>query len=168
MKKILLLLALLFPLGVNASYLKISDYTNQEQAEDKVISESVKLIKSFEWFHAKAYWDYKQYSVWYGQKAKPGQTITEKEASKFVEQRAKDIRKRFKFEKYDDKIEVALISFTYNIWRPPKWYDWYIKNWYYNALWNRMKQYKVCGWQVCGWLVKRRQAEVDYFINITK
>lgn len=145
-----------------------SEYRQEIYSDDTVIQESVRLITSFEGYHSKPYWDYKQYSIWYWQKAHWLKYISKKDALKFVETRANQIRDRYNLKRYPDEIEVALISFTYNIGRPPLWYKWFIDNWYYNALWNRMKAYKYCGWKVCGWLVKRRYAEVDYFINITK
>ena len=44
---------------------------------------TIKLIEHFEWFSAKSFWDYKQYTRWYGTKAPwPNQTISQPEAEK--------------------------------------------------------------------------------------
>lgn len=79
----------------------------------------VDFIKQYEGFYKKAFWDYKQWSIGYGSKAKhKDEVITEPEAAKRLGQEAS------KFEVYIKKyIKVpltqnmfdALVSFTYNV-----------------------------------------------------
>lgn len=91
------------------------------------------------------------------------EVIDEAEAKKRAIQKIKDIRKHNNFYEFDDNIEIALISFTYNLGSPPKNYRWYIKNNHKNALKNLMKKYINAWWKPLKGLEKRRQAEVNLF-----
>ncbi len=129
-----------------------------------VEEKAFEFIVQFEWYHDKPYWDFKQYSCWYGMKCNKDTTWITKEKSKwFVIERIKQIREKHNLEQYDDDIEVALISFVYNIWHTPVWMEWYIDNWYINALKNMMRKYSYAGWKHLRWLAIRRNAECDLF-----
>lgn len=121
-------------------------------------------IAQFEWYSDKPYFDNKQWSCWYGMACSKDTVWITKEKSKwFVIQRIKHIREKHKLYRFDDNIEVALISFIYNIWHPPVWYVWYIDNNYNNALKNMMKKYVYAGDKKLWGLVKRRNYETSLF-----
>ena len=134
--------------------------TKNEDIEEKAFN----FIKNFEWFKAKAYWDYKHCSIGYWTTTRNcSEKITEAEAKKRAIQKIKNIRKTFNLYSLDDNLEIALISFSYNVWSPPKNFQWYVKNGYINWLKNLMLKYKYAGWKYLKWLEKRRKAEVELF-----
>jgi len=129
-----------------------------------VEEESFKVITKFEWYHDKPYWDYSQWSCGYGMRCSKNTTwITKEKSKQFVIERIKKIRDKYDLYKYDDDIEIALISFIYNIWHLPEWTDRFIKHNYINALKNKMKQYN-CAWgKQLRWLIIRRNYETSLF-----
>ena len=134
-----------------------------EWNEPTVEERAFKLIVKYEWFSDKPYWDQKQWSCWYWMRCSENTTWITKEKSKvLVIERIKHIRERYKFYDLSDDIEVWLISFTYNIWHPPKWYKRFIDNWYVWALQNRMKEYTYAGWEYLNWLYTRRLDESSF------
>ena len=134
--------------------------TKNENIEEKAFA----FIKKFEWFRPVAYWDYKHCSIGYWTTTRNcSEKITEAEAKKRAILKIKNIRKTFNLYSLDDNIEIALISFSYNVWSPPKNFSWYIKNWYINWLKNLMLKYKYAWWRYLKWLEKRRKAEVELF-----
>ena len=134
--------------------------TKNEDIEEKAFN----FIKNFEWFKAKAYWDYKHCSIGYWTTTRNcSEKITEAEAKKRAILKIKNIRKTFNLYSLDDNLEIALISFSYNVWSPPKNFQWYVKNGYINWLKNLMLKYKYAGWKYLKWLEKRRKAEVNLF-----
>jgi GH24 family phage-related lysozyme (muramidase) len=83
---------------------------------DDVPERAFKLITKYEGFHDKPYWDYKQWSCGYGMRcSKDTKNITKEKSKQFVMERIDLIRTKHKLHNIDDSIEVALISFTYNI-----------------------------------------------------
>lgn len=152
-----------------------TDYEKLMEEWEKLHEEKVKQYKEveeqafefiiqFEWYHDKPYWDHKQWSCGYGMACSQYTTWITKEKSKIlVMERIQNIRERYALYEYDDNIEVAIISFTYNIWRPPFGMDWYIQNWHINALKNTMRRYVHAGDKVLWGLVKRRNAECNLF-----
>lgn len=128
--------------------------------EDKAFN----VIKKFEWYSDKPYWDQNQWSCGYWMRCSETTTWITREKSKwYVIQKIKSIRERFDLYKYDDNIEVALISFSYNTWHIPDWTDRYIRNGYINALKNQMKMYIYAGGIKLRWLEKRRNYETSLF-----
>jgi len=122
-----------------------------------------KLITKYEWFHDKPYWDYKQWSCWYGMRcSKDTKNITKEKSKQFVMERIDSIRERYKLHDIADEIEVSLISFTYNIWHPPKWYRRYINNWHIKWLKNRMLEYSYAWGKFMRGLYKRRLDEWSF------
>ena len=129
-----------------------------------VTEEAFNTISKFEWYHDKPYWDHKQWSCGFGMKCSKNTTwITWEKSKWYVEQRITHIRDKYDLYRFDDQMEVALISFIYNLGHPPLWYERYIENWYINALKNRMKEYNCAGGKVLNWLVKRRAYETSLF-----
>jgi len=130
---------------------------------DDVPERAFKLITKYEGFHDKPYWDYKQWSCGYGMRcSKDTKNITKEKSKQFVMERIDLIRTKHKLHNIDDSIEVALISFTYNIWHPPVGYKWYIQHWYINGLKNRFKEYSYAGWKFMRGLHKRRVDESSF------
>lgn len=120
------------------------------------------LITKFEGFHEKKYFDVVRYSIWYWQPANWKEYITQEEASKFVYDKIESIRAKWGLHKYNDNIEVWLISFIYNLWSPPSWYSRYIENHQLKALKNKMLEYSYAKWKFLRWLYKRRVAESNF------
>ena len=131
-----------------------------ENLEEKAFA----FISQFEWFKAKAYWDYKHCSIGYWTTTRNcSEKITEAEAKKRAILKIKNIRKTFNLYSLDDNLEIALISFVYNVWKPPKNFRWYIKNNYKKALKNLMLKYVYAWWKKLKWLENRRRAEINLF-----
>ena len=85
---------------------------------------SVDLIKKFEGFSAKAYWDYDHYSIGYGTRANsPDEVITKEEAEirlrKHVERYVilgiKNIIRQERWNQLSYNQKSALVSFVYNL-----------------------------------------------------
>lgn len=97
----------------NNSLLKLSGNATDMAAE---------LIKKFEGYYPKAYWDYKQWTIGYGSKAKSkNETIDRPEAERRLRQEMAQaqnnvlgIMKKGNYT-WSDKQLAALISFAYNI-----------------------------------------------------
>ena len=142
----------------------ISEKEKIEPKKNEVEEKAFNFIAKFEGLHLKAYWDFKHCSIGYGTTTiNCSEVIDEKEAKNRALARIKEIRQNFKLEKYEDNLEVALISFAYNVGHIPKNTDWYVKNWYLQALKNRMKLYIYAGEKKLKWLERRRNAEVSLF-----
>ena len=136
----------------------------EEQRKNDVNEQAFDFIIKYEWYANKPYWDKKQYSCWYWMRCSKDTTwITKEKSKQFVIERIQNIRTKYNLKKYDEWLQIALISFVYNIWHLPKWLDWYVENWYTNWLKNRMKEYVYWGWVKLWWLVKRRNAEINLF-----
>ena len=141
------------------------------------------LIKKFEWFSEKSFWDYKQYTRWYGTKA-PGanQTISEQKASNELSEKVDSEYNLAKFldkqtmDWLGDNQKAALTSFIFNLW------PWKLKSFkpllkeYASAEWeqkkqvaqqiaNKMQNYCHAGWKVLEWLVARRKTEAELFLK---
>jgi lysozyme len=84
-----------------------------------ISTNGVNFIKQWESFNAKAFWDYKQWSIGYGTKAKDGtEVIDEKEACVRLEQetkKAQDAVHKYVTTPLTQNMFDALVSFTYNV-----------------------------------------------------
>jgi len=139
-------------------------WTTVNSKQEDVYNRAFEVIAKFEWYRDEPYWDNKQWSCWYGMKcSKDTKWITKEKSKQFTMERIQKIRDRYDLYKYDDNIEVALLSFIYNTWHPPVWMDWYIENWHINALKNMMRKYIYSNWEVMEWLKKRREYETWLF-----
>jgi len=85
---------------------------------------SVDLIKKFEGFSAHAYWDYQQYSIGYGTKAKsPNEVITQEEAERRLREEVeryvlpgiKNVIGQERWNQLSYNQKSALVSFAYNV-----------------------------------------------------
>ena len=126
-------------------------------------------MKQFEWYTPVAKWDYKQRSIWYGTKSYQWETITQEEALERYKQEIKQAYDRCNIGRFSQNknMQVALISFCYNVWHLPANTERYVNNGYLNALKNQMRKY-IYAWtwtekKVMRWLVKRRNAETNLF-----
>ena len=126
------------------------------------------LIKEFEGYYPKAYWDYKQYSIGYGSKAKSKNEVIDKpEAMRRLKQEMKQaqqnvlgIMKKGNYN-WSSKQVAALISFAYNIGS--------INQLTANGtrddatILAKIPQYRKAGGEVLSGLVKRRTKEAEVF-----
>lgn len=138
---------------------------------DAVTPGLVDFIKKAEGFSAKAYWDYKQWSIGYGTKANsPTETITESEA---IQRLTDEIHKADKLitDKYGTNLPLgqhqALLDLTYNAG----------SGWEESSLGHAVEIQKIdtikadillynhAGGQVNDGLTKRRETEITWFDN---
>jgi GH24 family phage-related lysozyme (muramidase) len=56
-------------------------------------------------------------------------------------------------------IQIALVSFIYNVWSLTQKQQWLLENNHIKALANDIKQYQFSKWKKLWWLTKRRHAE---------
>jgi GH24 family phage-related lysozyme (muramidase) len=151
---------------------------------------TVTLIEHFEWFSAKSFWDYKQYTRWYGTKAPwPNQIIEPKAAEKeLIDKLNKVYNLKNRLSKlYNDKSKgekvynalndnqkAAMTSFIFNLW-PWKlsWFknlleqyaqaEWEQRQEIANQIWEKMLHYNRAWWKILKWLVARRKTEAKLF-----
>lgn len=137
------------------SYREREEILEKNDRIHDLFGKSVQLIKKYEWFSAKAYWDHKWCSIWWGTRAKScDETITMDEADRrigdIVDDLVEDVQKNFP----DIHIEwqTALVSFAYNChsW----WKDVKKSGLSRHSLWCKKAWNKILPW-----LVKRRDEE---------
>lgn len=138
---------------------------------DAVTPGLIDFIKKAEGFSAKAYWDYKQWSIGYGTKANsPTETITEADATQRL---IDEIHKADKLvtDKYGTNLPIgqhqALLDLTYNAG----------SGWEEGSLGHAVEIQKIdtikadillynhAGGQVNDGLTKRRETEITWFDN---
>ena len=136
---------------------------------------SLALIKHFEWFSPKSYWDYKQYTWGYGTKAPwAWTTISEEKATQELSLKVDSDYNLNNYLSSDimnklwDNQKTALTSFIFNLW------PWKINNfksllnWYPDTaqkIANKMERYNKAGWEILKWLVSRRKTESKLFLT---
>ncbi len=133
----------------------------EEPYIDTVQEDALEFITKFEWLHTTAYWDIKRYSIGCGTYSYEGEVITIEEAKYRCRKRIDTKRRHYNTYKYDDNVEIALLSFEHNLWKMPYNYKWYIANWYTNALWNQMRRYTYAWGKSLRWLEIRRSKEAE-------
>lgn len=136
---------------------------------DEPVDEAlVAAVKKFEGFSARAYGDYKQYSIGYGTKANsPDEVITEAEADQRL--RAEIAVAAKSVETFCPNapkgVKQAMIDMTYNV--GPVWQHndlgKLVKAGSYEEAKAHVLQYNHAGGVVNEGLTKRRQAEVEWF-----
>jgi len=138
--------------------------TTQTAKGDDLIS----LVKDFEKFEPKAYNDYKQTSVGYGTKGKPGEVLTEEQASERLQSELFGHAKRI-----EDAAELkgitlnknqfnALTSFDFNTGKGANLIERFGDD--PQQLASKILEYNKAGGEVKGGLVKRRQIEAALFL----
>lgn len=136
---------------------------------------TVSMIKHFEWFSEKAYFDYKQYTYWYWTKASwPEDIISEKEAhtdlllkieSQYLPavKRLVDINPNL----WDNQI-AALTSFAFNLWTGSLKNFENLIRWYPDTedkIAAKMNLYVKAWWTKLNALVDRRITESKLFLT---
>jgi len=136
-----------------------------------VIDEAlVSAVKKFEGFSAKAYGDFKQYSIGYGTKASsPTDTITEADADKALrhELAAAEAEVEAFAPTAPKGVKQALTDLTYNAgtaWQKAG-LGAKIKSGDYEGAKANLLQYNHAGGEVNAGLTARREAEVKWFDN---
>lgn len=137
---------------------------------DAVTPGLVAFIKKSEGFSAKAYWDYKQYSIGYGTKAtSANETITEAEATaRLIDEIHKaDALVTAKFPNLPLGQHQALLDLTYNAgsgWEEQS-LGKQVAAQKIDSIKADILQYNHAGGQVNAGLTARREAEVSWFDN---
>jgi GH24 family phage-related lysozyme (muramidase) len=128
----------------------------------------VNYVKKQEGFSAKAFWDYKQYTIGYGTKASgPNETITEADATAALEKEiaAADALVESFAPGAPKGVKQALTDLTYNA--GPGWEQQglgsEIKAGNYAAAKQSILQYNHAGGQVLAGLTARRETEASWF-----
>lgn len=119
----------------------------------------LEFIAKFEGLHLEAYWDYKQWSIWYWTKSHKWEVITQEEAEIRARIVIQNIRERYKLWEHPLEVQIAVTSFVYNLWSLRNNQIWLLNNWYYCALWNDFTHYVYAWWKRLQGLVNRRYAE---------
>ena len=127
-------------------------------------TDSMHFIADFEWFRECAYNDSKQRSVWYGTKSYPGECISKEEALKRKKSHLNPLFELVDKSCYTDTQKIALVSYTYNVWRNAMNIDSYIEKCDIDSILYIMNSY---WWTIKGkwskWLAKRRNIEINKF-----
>lgn len=127
------------------------------------------LVKGFEGFNPNAYNDYKQTSIGFGTRGKPGETITEEEASNRLQSEltghAERIREaaELKGVSLNENQFKALTSFDYNTGRGANLIERFGDQ--PDQLAAKMLEYTKAGGEELTGLVKRRQIEAALFLS---
>jgi GH24 family phage-related lysozyme (muramidase) len=129
----------------------------------------ISLVKDFEKFEPKAYNDYKQISVGYGTKGKPGEVLTEEQASERLQSELFGHAKRIKDAAALKGITLnknqfnALTSFDFNTGKGANLIERFGDD--PQQLASKILEYNKAGGEVKGGLVKRRQIEAALFLS---
>lgn len=139
-------------------------------ARKKVMANVTDIIKKFEGFAPKAFFDYKQYTNGYGTKAlAPGEVITKKVAEQRLNaeiSRIKQIIDSSGVTLTENK-KAALISFAFNVGTKPLnlFLERIKKGWSDQQITERLSMYNKAGGKVNAGLVARRAAEVKLYLS---
>jgi GH24 family phage-related lysozyme (muramidase) len=129
----------------------------------------ISLVKGFENFEPKAYNDYKQTSVGYGTKGKPGEVLTEEQASERLQSELFGHAKRIEEAAALKGITLnknqfnALTSFDFNTGRGANLIERFGDD--PQQLASKILEYNKAGGEVKGGLVKRRRIEAALFLT---
>ena len=125
---------------------------------------AIDFIADFEGFQECAYWDFKQWSIWYWTASRQWECITREEAKKRKKEHLHSIFELVDIACYSDHQKIAMTSYVYNtggyqlglrgiIHRcDTAWVLRIMRNWGWSA-----------NWRVLSWLAKRRNIEINKF-----
>lgn len=149
----------------NIEVRKVVDNVAILQKTNWDLNEIFNFIAKFEGFRTNAYRDYSQRAIWYGTKSYKWEVIKEKEARKRKIEIIKRDLERYNLKDKPVNVQVAVISFVYNLgglkWNQKRLLD----NGYYCALGNKFLAYTYAWWDQLKGLVKRRKAEKNLLCN---
>lgn len=137
------------------SYREREEILEKNDRINELFGKSVQLIKKYEWFSAKAYWDHNRCSIWFGTKAsscteKIDYTTAEDRLKEYIDPLVREVM--IDFPDLHTEWQSALVSFRYNC---PKGYKKIKEKWLsHHQYWCR-KASNI----VLPWLVKRRNEE---------
>ena len=157
--------AMLDPITGIAKPIILQGFEDQSQQGVGVID----LVKGFEKFEPKAYNDYKQTSVGYGTKGKPGEVLTEEQASERLQSELFGHAKRIEDAAALKGITLnknqfnALTSFDFNTGKGANLIERFGDN--PQQLASKILEYNKAGGEVKKGLVKRRQIEAALFLS---
>lgn len=153
--RIILFLAIFASTLESTSFADTHIEENVQPEKIDVLSDSISMIKRYEWLELSAYWDHAGCSIWYGSRANScDETITLQEANRRLSVTVQSLvtKVHSDFPELHDEWKVALVSFRYNCER---WYQDVKKNGLArHSLWCK----KASG-VVLRWLVIRRAEE---------
>lgn len=118
-------------------------------------------------FHREAYWDYGQWSIGYGTKSRPGETVTKAEAAQRLKDELAQHRKRVVAEASRSGLEMtaheldALTSFDYNTGSIRQLLKGGSRN--KQEIASAMLLYHKAGGKPLAGLIRRRKAEAELF-----
>jgi len=127
------------------------------------------LVKGFEGFNPQAYGDYKQTSIGYGTKGKPGEVLTEEQATERLNSELSSHAKRIEDAAKLKGISLnpnqfnALASFDFNTGKGADLIERFGDK--PQELANKMLEYTKAGGEELPGLVKRRQIEAALFLS---
>lgn len=131
--------------------------------------EILSYISQFEWMHLEAYWDVRQYSIWYGTPSYKGEKISREEAEKRARKRIDHIRGLYGIRNLPINKQKAIVSYVYNIGSLSPSQKAFLRNKNFSALANDIIKYNKMrvDWVlvVAWWLEKRRKSEYNLFFN---
>lgn len=133
------------PVIANASEPKVEVVLASAQIlpnNDDVLQKAFEFITKKEWFRSQAYWDISHFSIWYGTDSYAGETITEEEAIRRSKQEIQSYIDKYNLSVHPANVQVAVVSFVYNIGSLTNKQKRKLNNKYYNALGNDFLQYK--------------------------
>jgi len=134
--------------------------------DSEVIQEAMKFLKKYEWMRTLAYFDHKQWSVCYWTKSYKWEIVSKENCDKRLEARVKT--ELLRINRLADNLawnkKVALISFMYNTGYNYKILN-YARRWDDKSVIFLVSQYNSAGGVYLKGLQKRRNAEIDYYMN---
>ena len=124
------------------------------------------FIADFEWFSECAYWDAKQYSIWYGTKSYKWECITQEEAKQRKLKHLKPLIELVDQPCYTDNQKIAITSYMYNVGRYAMNIQDYVKACDKDSIVYIMNSYWwTSNWVRMWWLEKRRKIEIAKFTS---
>ncbi len=134
---------------------------------EKELNDISSYIISKEWaFHAKAFWDNGRWSIWYWTISYRWEVISKEEWIRRFENHLNPLYDIVNLSCYNDNQKKALVSYMYNTGGYQMNMRYYVKNCRYNDIRYIMS---VWGWwhgtKYYNWLSKRREEEINLFIN---
>lgn len=117
------------------------------------------IIKKFEWFRGRAYFDVVRWSIWYGTPSYAWETITREEAERRLEEKIFSIYKKYTLWRLPTNVAAWVASFVYNVGAVNETQKRLLFSWQYESFCYTIRKYVYSKWKYLKWLAKRREAE---------